>query len=326
MIFSTKTILESQNKTIQETNITLQNDKSLFFESLDLILQESISFNTILSVGKKILSTVNFSDMIKRILKWFANSLESLWKSFISILIGFERPSILINRYKNKLENIDISIPYNKSYVEYSNLGINTSYTSYKVNIENILNSMYRDLDSVRKCRSYNDLYNELNSIKNDRTNNNYVNEIRSEVLGTYDTVSKSEFASKLYSFFRKSTIEVTDISPEIVRLTLQNYLQYKSNLNMVEKDKKDLKNASSKIESELSSLNINEYINDSININNDIEREFNSIINSAISQTKDICEIYLQVFSAKLDAFKESRMQDTRILVIACQEIEKRG
>lgn len=343
MVFSTQTILSSKNNSIsiKENDNIIYKDHSFFLEAIEYILKDhkefqtnmicSYSNNTINESGSDILKSalgkIEPKKILNKVLEKFIEILEKLWNKFKSFMINFFNKDRTINKYKKELETFENTIYFQNDRYIYTNLGMNTSYTTFKSNIEKEFSTLILKLSTFRDFKSYDQLYNELEIMKQDiNSNNEYFENMRGNILGSRNSIKKEEFATELFNYYRNngSYIPAGKISPQEVRTACKNYFNYNTLMKSVEKDKNDMLTESRKIQKEISKIKLENFVK--VNISEDDQRVFVKILSDKSFKIKQVCDIYLQVFSAKLDAVKESNIQYTKILLEACKNIVKEG
>lgn len=344
MVFSTATIKSSQSKTFPaiQKESSIDTSKSIFIETLQLILQEDIfiqrslvdSNSELLSesdLGKELFKTmikkVDFKKILSNILKWFINILEKIYREFEVFMVSLVNEKSVIKKFKNKLERYDKPIEYISNRYIYTNLGTNTSYTTYKNDLDKEFSTLILDLSKFRNFRSYEELYQSIEDMRNESSlSENYLDELRGFVLGSRNSITKADFPKELYNYFRNDGIVVPSgiIPPEEIRLSCDRFFNYKKIIKSIEKDKSDMKAESSKIQQEISRINLSDFVKDSIP--QEAQTMFATVLNNKIARVKNICDLYLQLFSAKLDAAKESQAQTSQVLIEVCKTIVREG
>lgn len=348
MVFSTNTILASRNRSfpIKETKDTDIENKSFFFESLQLIsedarntyrLFQSFHLNEVITESennsslslKSILKRIDFKKILINLLNSFMNLLEKLWNNFHALLLNLFGQDKVINRYKDKIKSIDFAINYSEDRYIYTNLGGYTTLASYKSTLENELGTLQRELTEVGSLNQSNkEVYVKgLNTVKQNMiVTDQFFDSLRGNILNSRSSIKEEEFANALFKYFRNNGNKVSsgNIGADEIKSIYNEYFNNRSDIQSVINDKNDLIKTSKKIQSQIKSLDIEKYIND--NIGSEASSTFVSILELEAKKVQNECNIFLQVFGAKLDALKESYIQYRRILYTAAQEIVRKG
>lgn len=171
---------------------------------------------------------------------------------------------------KDMYNTNDISY-YDGNY-RYKNLSIPRSYTTFKneiiKRIDNLVHRKDGDLD-------------ELNS------------NIIGDIIGSDPVIRKEDIPQKIFEFYREEIDE--DESEELISSCSKTILfDFDKYLSIIEKSKIDLCNSAKEMMNYIQSLNLEKYIS----YKEDIAKEAENI--------KFICDTYVQVFSAKLDALRD--------------------
>lgn len=350
MVFSANTLKISNKKSFpvkEENNIDI--NISLFFESLKLlkendrndyilfksftesdnnqIIQEKIlTFSDLL---KATIKRIDPKNIIRKILNGFMKLLDTLWRNFHAALLNLFGEDRVISVYKNKLNSIDIDIEFKEDRYIYTNLGYSTSYTSFKSELEKEISSLILDLSKIGSINTFNKMnyIRELEEIRNKNIiNDEDIDMIRGNSLGYKYGINKDKFASELFNYFRNNGYKVSSgtIKSDEIRNIYNEYMNNKSNLKEVSRDKNELQKASNDIQKQIMNIELETYIQDTIP--QEASTIFISILENKCKKVKILCEIYTMILSAKMDAVKDSYIQYRNILFTACKELARRG
>lgn len=340
MIYSIGSIKDARSKSIpiidKEDNHEIS---SFFFESLNIILTETSTFQTCLietysdniiqegftiDLFKKALSKIDFKKIFKKIIEMFLNALDKLGKEFTAMLLNLFNQKDVIKHYKKELENIEIVIRYSEERYRYSNLGLNTSYTNLKSELEKEFSSTVLDLTKLGKFKEK-DIISEIERMKSDiNMTEEYYDTLRGKIVSSRNPVEKSDFAKELFKYFRFGGFQIAagEVTPKEIREILDNYMNYSKSIKLVKKDQSDMKSYAKKLESDINNIKLEDYIKE--NISPEIQKLFLAVLQNKTIRVKEICNLFLQLFAAKLDAIKESYVTDAKILITACKAIVK--
>ena len=348
MIFSTDILKSVSSNNIynisnSRNNIDKIEESSLFIDTLKAISEDSRYFTSQFSeafsiqedssfssfVFKNTVGKLDFKKILTKILNWFIKLLEDIWNRFKSLLLNLFGQDKVVKHYKQDLENIKIPVRYTEDRFIFTNLGLNTSYTSYKTEIEKELSSLILDISKFKLIHTTEKIVSELEFIKqNIDTSENYYNEIRGYILGTRSPIMKGDFATELFKFFRNNGNPVNGpsiITPNEMKRICSDYFDFKKLLKEVQKDKQDMQNVAKDTIRSIQNINLQDYIkNDTLP--KEVEKIFLQIVENKCTRIKNLCDIFLQVFSAKLDAIKEAANQNKKILYTACKTLIKEG
>lgn len=339
MIFSIDSIKNKPNRSLSvtpETFIDFEN-KSFFIEALQYLSEESKTFDycfeSVLNegVGKNIIkilfTKIDYKKIIKKIIDNFISLLEKIWNNFYAFLMNFFSKNDIIKHNKSALENIKDPIYFSETRFIYTNLGLNTSYTSFKNELEKEFTDLLLDMSTFTQYTTYEQFFLKIEDIKNkiDMSENYYEN-LRGKIVGSTNIVKKEDFASALFKYFRNSGIEIGEgnITSAEIRACSEQYFDYKKSVKQIQKDKKDLTDASKKLQNDIMGINLDKYT--SINIPVEAQKVFVKVLENKSRRVQETCKIYIQVFSAKLDAIKDSYCQNQKILFEACKSLAREG
>ena len=186
---------------------------------------------------------------------------------------------------------------------------------------------MIQDISKFSNFSTYEGLFKEIESIKERlESTENYFDELRGRIVRSNNPVSSNEFATELYKYFRNNgnVIPAGNISPYELKSICDNYFNYPVDIKKINKDKIDLKEAAIKIEKDILDVKLINYVKP--NIPEDIHGMFITIIQNKVYRINLICSLYSQVFSAKLDALKDSYVQYKKILMTVSKKIVQEG
>lgn len=343
MIYSTNTLQESlQNRERFHSKDTTISDSRLFFiEALDMIIEE----NKIVSIVE---DSVLYEFDIKQSLKdWFNKSsksffkkvitgifnalrkiIEKIWAMFKSFMVSMQSQSVVINKYKDILKNYSEDILYPYEFIEFRNLENAGSLTLFTASVRNLKAEMEDNLNKILRNGTYDSIYSSLNSYKESLiTPDEYLSTIRAQITGSYGDVSKQEYSDKLYKFFRGdgSVGENATLDANFVRESYNNYMvNYKKTTDQLNKESNDIKRCTKALENDITRMKISSYTE--TETTQDLVNQFNYITNNFLLKIKGVCDIYTQFYSAKLDAVRESMIQDKNVLVVAVRKYIENG
>lgn len=349
MIFSTATLLSSKEKSFPaKEQISFSNieNYSFFFESLNMISEDqkiihsiisgsnnnqeicnegllAIGFLALLAAIKKI----DFNKIISTIIKKFLEILEKLWNSFNARLLDFVNDNSVIKKYKSKIMNLDNIVEFDEDRFTFTNLGISTSYASFKNELEKEYTTLILDLSKFSNFSTYEGLFKEIQSMKERiDLSENYFDELRGRIVGSHNPISANLFAVELFNYFRNNgnKIPAGYIFPQEIKSICNAYFNYSTDMKRIKKDKSDLKEAANKIEKDILNVKLENYIKP--NIPEDAQKMFITVLQDKIYRLNLICSLYTQVFSAKLDALKDSYVQYKKILMTTSKKIVQEG
>lgn len=294
MVFSAQTIKScnfSVFKENTEEEITY-NDKSFFIKTLDYLADNNKQMNYLITdLFSKDNIQEEFTDLLCNIIQDFLDILNKILDDFNSFIVELSSKK---NEIKSNLYCPDIDIYYPEDRYEYTNLGTSTSRTTFKNSIETELGNLLLNLTK-------NTLEEEIED------NSNYFYDIQGKILGSEDPISKEDFPNRLYNFYRGEISDYNITSDEIKQI-YTNYSNFDKNIKMIQKDKSDMEQSALNIQKYIMSLKIEKYIKNPEVTNQIFEKE--------IGRIKFICDTYLLVFSAKLDAVKDLYSQYENILI----------
>jgi hypothetical protein len=137
----------------------------------------------------------------------------------------------------------------------------------------------------------------------------------RGEALGSYSGITKEEFAQAATSYFKPDrSIAPGVIHPNEVKQITNEYFNAKSIEKSITKEQDSLSKAAKTVEVKMTSINLDKYVPDRI-INQEIASIFSEIIRNYCNRIQGLCNIYIQLFSIKLDIFKLYKEEQVKIL-----------
>ena len=334
MVFSTQSIIKAKEINLFSNNYEIDlEDKSFFFEALNLLLNEnneSLMSKFLNSDTVKDMSRKNqFIEIIVKVIELFMNQLDKLWNFFESALLNFLGKNEVIAMFKKKLLNNELDIKFGEKLCIYTNLDASVTYTSFKNELNAELSSFVQELESFNKFTTSSEIQYALENIKNEmKDSDDYLNSVRDKVTGSYRTsVSKEEYADALYRYFRNQTVtnEGDDlVTAEEIRKLAEEYFNRRKHIKIVKSEKANLNSDSKRIIKDIEKLKLSDY--SKLELNSQIKSDFNSIVKTKVSRVKELCNIFLLFYSAKLDAVKDYYCQSSKILFKASKEITKAG
>lgn len=345
MVFSTKTIEDSNLRKIPALETGYVSEYSSYLEeSLNMIVQESEEFNKLMlqegllgdlvvKAAKGALQLINPEEILGKIFDWFVSCLERLGGSFRAFLLNFVNDSAELAMFKKKLANFRGQVRYTKEYFVYKNMDLDTSRTTYQIEVESQYNELVNSLQELSTCRDNTSVEEFINQLsEKDQYDISDMDDLRGRVTGTYGRVTKDEFADKVFNYYRtsetpyqyKAKMFEKNIDGVRVHQAYTAYFTAKDQERIINRDIMKLKMACAKEKAKVRTLNPTNFLPEGLKMNPRAVFAYNSIVKTKILRIKDICEIYTILFSGKLDALKEYNKVNRDILLLACKEIAK--
>lgn len=325
----------------QNMNIlSFDEGSSLFIYSLNLLRE---SDNTLLSILKRVhigaiseskdyyLTEFSFKNTIESIIDFFIKTIKQLFGKFKSMIQKILYSDNTIKNYENKLRNM--SGEFNLTFERFNYTCFDDDIPS--INLKTQFSLDYDDLlgklADIRNLGSKEERMVRMNMIEADTysesSNPAYFDKVRQTTLDTSYMISEQDYATELFNRFRddgkpaNNKINSTELS-----FILDRYLNAKSLEKKIEACKRDTIDAAENIRKKIKGLTLRGL--NSLYIPYDVEEEvvFNKILQHKTSQVNDTCNIFVLAFSAKLDAIKESMIQDKKILFEAIKFINIGG
>lgn len=337
MVFSANFLKNISKVSLETDNSNLLEDVSFFSESLILVQENDKVINAQLSnhflleesdtLFKKLMSKIDIKAIIQKILKTFVDLIEKLWNQFRSLLSSLFSKDKTIKNFKEDLLNIKISVYYSEERYSYCDFKLSTNFSVFKLFIENELADLVSDLTELGEYNTKEKLYTKIESMKEEIQNSeDYYNSIRSAIIQMRYPVEKQNFATLLFNYFRNDgkIIPASDIHPHEMQIIAKNYFEYKKIVQEIEKNKTDIQQATKKTEMMIQKIDPNKYTNTTLSEEAIIE--ITKVIQGRCIRVKNICDMFVTTFAAKLDAVKESAVQNKKILYLACKRLIKEG
>lgn len=346
MVFSTDTILNA--KDINLSNPVLDDDefdfdKSFFSEALDLIADEQYNFfketNKLLDEGIvsnmviNSLKAIDINDVLSKIFQFFIDAIENLNNAFNAFLLNFMNKNVELKVAKNKLSRFNGSIRYNKPYYIYRNLDSNSSVIdSYRYTIDNIYSTMINQLSQVSMFKDKNDIIKALENARNNLELRYSAEDdtARKNIIGV--PVSAEDFSSHLFNYFRSDQIVPNNsntndnIDANRVRVAFNDYYNSNKQISIVRRDQWKFKAEATALKVKIKTTNITRFVYKDFIFNSEVINSYNRIINSTCREIKNVCNIYVMFYSAKLDALKDYTKTNRDILFFALKKQVREG
>lgn len=298
--------------------------ESLFTESLQLILDESKTYYTIMentyyineTSFKEYIKKIDFKKIFKFILEKFLEIIKKIWNRFRAAYNKFTNDSVLLKRYRKKLENIDWDINFPDSRDIYTRLDDSTNINMYKLSLDKQISTLVQDLEKISNCRSINDIHTNMIEIANKFEDNiSYLDEERGISLSSYSSIPQSDYPEQVFNYFYPGQkIAPGIMHPSEVKKITKEYFESKTIEKRITAEENSLEGAAKKIINIINTTDINKYIPDQ-QINSDISNLFINILRGYSNRVQGLCNIYIQLFSIKLDVFKKYKEQQVHIL-----------
>ena len=354
MVFSIETIKGSKNLTLnnkENKDVINYEDTSWFNLSLEMVLEESVEFDKLICVDegigdmilgaagealKRALKVLNPYDILAKVFDWFISSIATLGRHFESFLLNFLNDDIELSAFKKRLEQYRKPIYYDKPYFEYRNLDISTSYTTYETEIEREYDNLIKDLSNIKYLKSNMEIADYINNMSMmNQYEESDMEVMRGRVLGLNKPVTKENYADELFLFFRTTASPIepkfnwgnkTNISGERVHEAFRSYYRSGDQKTQIRRDIIKMKTEATKEKAKCKSVKPSDFLSDNQSMDSSVVRIYNNIVSNKCKKIQAICDMYVTLFGAKLDALKEYNITNKKILLVACQQIVKEG
>ena len=346
MIFSINTLNESlKNQYNRKDNIQKNDytDFSFFESSLSIILSErrefeynmiQLSEGFISKVSEKIKS-IDIKELLYKIIDWFIESIKKMDTIIKQFFVNLLNKDKKLKLYKNKLESFNGEIVYNKPSFNYTNILTDSSFSTYKADIMKVYNEFSDNMEKLSKYNTPMELANIIGNIRNESNyNQEYLDNIRGKLLKRNSLVSKEDFGSELFKYFRNGKDNPTNPenifntgtiqSQTINEITKFYFTDYQNNQKILQRESSKLTLEAKAIKAKIATNNIFKYADIKDMVSSEVLKEYNLLINLNCRKIADICDIYRLFYSAKLDALKEQYLKDRDILSVVVNEIIK--
>lgn len=302
--------------------------------SLDMILDESKQYRYMMSETYYIneeslidqIIKFDFKKIFKFILDKFLTVIKIVWDQFRAAYHSFVTKSILIKQYKKKLENITWDIEINEEYPIFMNLDNSTNISMYNMSLNSEYSTLIQKLEDISQCKNIGDIHTIILNIKDSTDySDNYLDQQRGMSLGSNSAISKEAYAQEVFRHFcpNKTTINILSAS-EIKQMT-KEYFEFKTLEKVITKNEFTLRSSAESMIGKINNISIEKYCPSQI-INKDVSEALLDIIRLSCDRVHGLCDIYIQLFSIKLDSFKLYKQQQVKLLTKVILQSIKEG
>ena len=328
MNYSIDLIKNAKNTFSIAEDTSFNQELTLFDETLSMILDEDKAFMVNMINEGAFLDTVkaiDVSGIIEKVLHWFIDTISNISKKFKKLLVSMINKDPRIKMYKKQLLSsnkvVDIDSIAGTMINKATLYGV-SNYTDIS-DIEKEYNSFYDSLSSLKKSTNPVQVATVISNLTNDIMNgDNSIDIIRGRLLGGTTPVSKDEFGTKLYNYFR--------INKSIFSITVKDeaklyFEQYKDYTRDVERLEKKFKKSADEVKGKIKKIKIEDYI-PHVTLTPEIASSYKKLVNAKCIRIKDICHTYSLYFAAKLEAMLEDYQFSRTVLAKVCLELAEEG
>lgn len=330
----------------RETNTsikTISEEASLFVESLNILRESNRFFNNLLKKAhtnlllaesseknKVYLTEFSFKEIIDNIIEFFVDAIKSLWAKFKNLFRKITYSDSTIDKYADKIRNMKgeftVSFPrYIYTCFDEDIPSVNLKYTFYED--YTILEQRINEIAELKTKTERSEKMRSLEADVKADVSPAYYDTLRQKTIGRNYMISSNDYASELFNVFRDGGDQATSkINNTEVTNILNRYTNNKVLERQIEKAKNETIGAANDVKKKIQSISLQ-------NINRhytpyDVEEEvlFNRVLQAKSGQVNEVCNIYVMAFAAKLDAIKESAIQDKKVLFEAIKFIDIMG
>lgn len=327
-----KSVLESVNMT-----------ESLFQYGLNCIIESNNEIRNILSdimiesgymvtegFKDEFNKKFNFNNIVSSIIGLFVKVITKLFNRGKAIILNLIYDNKTIEKYKDAINSYDKQLEvdfehYNYSYLDKDipssklNLTFSYEYEELQDKLENICKSANKEKILYGLEQLYNSIQMEIN--------HGYYDKLRRSVLADEDykdVIFANQYDIELKKVFRSGSTAANknDILPNEIHDTLERFLKGKDMIKSIEKHKKEIETAAEKSKKKINKISVKSLVKDYVPIDYDIEFNLNRLLKMKCGQLSESCNIYSLAFAAKIDAMKESLIQDKKVLFAVISDI----
>ena len=345
-------LLETDNSinNVLENQIIVEN---YFNSTLEFITESTKVYNSnIKALYKNILESNNCYDNIKKCFNIFFNGIKDLIDKFIEFICSLKDK--FITYLYSVIESDKYLLKHEKDLLKFD-FSNNFTFKGYDYTFN-------PNIPVIKVIDNYNRDFIDLNFVefKNESELLNYVEDkyssivshftdrydlYRGQVLNRFeDRISEINFTNELIKEFRNGKYEPQDLTINnsyIVKAIdrIKNYKTIKDNIkttndnivkeyNIIKNNIKNINNKSvnSKFNNGVFSINLNKDGSNSINVSSELYSKINIILKAKFDEVISLSNIHALSFSYKLEALKESFIQDKTVLYSALNMVEKEG
>ncbi|MBR6289295.1 MAG: hypothetical protein IKR19_08170 [Acholeplasmatales bacterium] len=341
MVFSVDTILDSNNKTPSiMMDEVVKEEKSTFDMAIDIIAYENTLFNDTLDryLNEGMMDRIaqfDFSTILAKIFDLFVSALGKLANSFAAFLLGFINKDAELAAFKGKLANYRGNIRYTKPYYTYTNISANTMPAmEYKNQIDLVYYNFTGDFSSqMSQIKDSNELVMAMENRLGEglgNINSPLLLKIRSELTDNKSDVYFDMYHDQLFRYFRNGEINKTtdkvrmfekNIDGERIAIAYKDYYAAKQQIAIINRESFKYRAEAMSAKAKIRTFNPLSYINKSL-ITPEVLTTYNRLVSANCKEIRNICDMYLLYFAAKIDAIKEYNYTNKEILLLACKQM----
>lgn len=276
----------------------------------------------------------NFNNIVSSIISLFIKIITKLFNKGKAIILNLIYDNKTIEKYKNSISSYDRQLEVDFDHYNYSYL--DKDIPSSKLNLtfsyeyEELQDKLERICKTGNKEKILHGLEQLYNSIQME-INHGYFDKLRRSVLADEDykdVIFADRYDIELKKVFRSgsTTANKNDILPNEIHNTLKRFLKGKDMIKSIEKHKKEIEIAAEKSKKNINKISVKSLLKDYVPIDYDLEFNLNRVLKIKCGQLSECCNIYTLAFAAKLDAIKESLIQDKKVLFTVISDIIVNG
>lgn len=295
-----------------------------FVESLNMILDENKNYYAMIQntyyIGEASLvdyiKKIDFKKIFKFIFEKFIEIVKTIWNKFKAVYNSFTAKSVLLKRYRKKLENINWDVEIDTYPSTFTNLDSSTNISMYKMSLNEQYGVLVGELEKISNCTSLEDIHATIFNIKNSMDNiNDFLDQQRGISIGSRSKVSKEEYPELVAKYFKPDKQALSNvIHPSETKAYTKEYFESKNLEKAITNDQSLLESTANMMINKFNSLDIAKY-SPVKEISPEISSMFVNLIREYCNRIQGICNIYVQLFSIKLDMFKLYKEEQVQIL-----------
>ena len=313
---------------VQESNNEIRNMLSGIYEStIDDMNVYHENFKNAFN------AKFEFSTMVDKIFSMFKMILGKIYSKAKELFSKIVTKDKIITKYEDTIRRYRKPLNIQMDHYNYTYSGADISLTNLKTtfsdeylelqgDIKNIFNSNNTDIEIDKALDKLRD------NIQKDINIGGYYDKKRASVFcHSSGSISEDNYDIELSKTFRNGATMPSGLPITIQEIhhAISEYYDLDTILKKLASDKDDMIEACEKAKKDILKVSIGN-IKLHYSISKDIEFDINKILKLKCGQLTECCNIYSIAYSSKVDAVKESLIQDKKIIFETISDIERSG
>lgn len=302
-------------------------DTSIFEYALSLIeksdndIRQTLKEAHIKSISEGVMITESFNiiDIIRDIILAFIDTIKNLFNRFKAFITKVFYSKSSLENNKERILKFDGSLEVEFDRYIYTCTDPRIPCCDMADHFDKEFEDLKDRIKVIAPAETKNERMNLMDQVHRDLKAfiaDDYYDKVRQSVIRTSYPIDSSICTQELFNVYRNGgAFTSSRVTHSEVEAIVERYFNAKSTIKKVEAEKREICNSANRVIDLIKRVNLKDVSSSYRPYSVEEENLFDSIRSLKAGQVSEVANIYAMAFAAKLDALKESMIQDKKVL-----------